>query len=317
MGELLDHLCKLNQSDIYPFHMPGHKRRRPEGISLDLFGMDITEIDGFDNLHHPTGILKETQEGAAELYGVLQTFFLVNGSTCGIQAAISASVRAGKKLLLARNCHKSVYNTCLLRSIDTTYVYPVRTQMEEVLGEIRAEDVKAALDADADIDAVIITSPNYDGVISDVERIADVVHEKGKLLIVDEAHGAHLPFADDFPKSAIRCGADIVIQSLHKTLPAPTQTALLHVASSRVDTAGLREFLAIYQTSSPSYVFMAAMQHCIEATYAHRKEWFETLSGRLDGLAAACADLHSLKLFSGFGQKPPGMYAHDKSKILI
>jgi len=317
MAELLERLNELNQSDIYPFHMPGHKRNRTGGGFDHMFGIDITEIEGFDNLHHATGILKRMQDEAARLYGVMHTFFLVNGSTCGIQAGISASVRNGKKLLVARNCHKSVYNTCLLRRIDTVYVYPSETDSSYILGDIKARDVAKALDDNEDIDAVIVTSPNYDGVVSDVAEIAKIVHDHGAILIVDEAHGAHLPFSTCFPRSAVRCNADIIIHSLHKTLPSPTQTALLHVNTERVDLAKLQEFLAIYQTSSPSYVLMAAMQQCIEETSAKKEEWFEALAGRLDRLYDECSNLRHIGIFSRRQALQRGIYDFDKSKILI
>ena len=282
---LLERLTEYAGSDAYPFHMPGHKRREiPDGIPggfPDLYGIDITEIDGFDNLHHAEGILKDAMETAAAIYGADRSWYLVNGSTCGILSAVFAATENGGKLLTARNCHKAVYHAICLNRLEAEYLYPEEITEFGINGGIRAEDVRKALEKDAmrcagnsgdvrgkitKIQAVLITSPTYEGVVSDIRVIADVAHEYGIPLIVDEAHGAHLEYADQchsFPKSALEYGADIVIQSLHKTLPAFTQTSILHVKGDLVDRERLEHYLQIFQSSSPSYLFMAGMERCI------------------------------------------------------
>ena len=282
---LLERLTEYAGSDAYPFHMPGHKRREiPDGIPggfPDPYGIDITEIDGFDNLHHAEGILKDAMETAAAIYGADRSWYLVNGSTCGILSAVFAATENGGKLLTARNCHKAVYHAICLNRLEAEYLYPEEITEFGINGGIRAEDVRKALEKDAmrcagnsgdvrgkitKIQAVLITSPTYEGVVSDIRAIADAAHEYGIPLIVDEAHGAHLEFADQchsFPKSALEYGADIVIQSLHKTLPCFTQTAILHVKGKLVDQDRISRYLSMFQTSSPSYLFMAGMERCI------------------------------------------------------
>ena len=233
---LIERLKKYRRLDMYPFHMPGHKRA--EGIKLsfpDPFSVDITEIDGFDNLHHPEGILKDSMEWASSLYGSDRTWYLVNGSTCGLLSAISAAVSHGGKILVSRNCHKAVYHGIYLNHLEAVYVYPQPVPGLGIQGGILPEDVENALKNDPDIQAVLIVSPTYDGIVSDVEAIAKIVHKAGLPLIVDEAHGAHFAYGDAFPKSALELGADAVIQSVHKTLPSLTQTALLHVKNNRPD----------------------------------------------------------------------------------
>lgn len=264
---LYGRLKQYADSDFYPWHMPGHKRRLVEFDNP--FSIDITEIEGFDDLHHPEGILKEAMEKAAAAYGAEKTYFLVNGSSCGILAAVSAAVKPGEKLLMARNCHKSAYHGAFLQQAQVTYVYP-ELEEEGFYGALSPEVVEQALDEDDEIRAVIMVSPGYEGVVSDVAAIAGIVHAHGCTLIVDEAHGAHLPFAKacglDFPASALEKGADVVIQSLHKTLPSLTQTALLHLGrggSRRIRPETLELYLRIYQSSSPSYIFMASIDHCI------------------------------------------------------
>lgn len=282
---LLERLTEYAGSDAYPFHMPGHKRREiPDGIPggfPDPYGIDITEIDGFDNLHHAEGILKDAMETAAAIYGADRSWYLVNGSTCGILSAVFATTENGGKLLTARNCHKAVYHAICLNRLEAEYLYPEEITEFGINGGIWAEDVRKALEKDAmrcagnsgdvrgkttKIQAVLITSPTYEGVVSDIRAIADAAHEYGIPLIVDEAHGAHLEFADQchsFPKSALEYGADIVIQSLHKTLPCFTQTAILHVKGKLVDQDRISRYLSMFQTSSPSYLFMAGMERCI------------------------------------------------------
>ena len=282
---LLERLTEYVGSDAYPFHMPGHKRREiPDGIPggfPDPYGIDITEIDGFDNLHHAEGILKDAMETAAAIYGADRSWYLVNGSTCGILSAVFAATENGGKILTARNCHKAVYHAICLNRLETEYLYPEEITEFRINGGIRAEDVRKALEKDAmrcagnsgdvrgkitKIQAVLITSPTYEGVVSDIRAIADAAHEYGIPLIVDEAHGAHLEYADQchsFPKSALEYGADIVIQSLHKTLPCFTQTAILHVKGKLVDQDRISRYLSMFQTSSPSYLFMAGMERCI------------------------------------------------------
>lgn len=282
---LLERLTEYAGSDAYPFHMPGHKRREiPDGIPggfPDPYGIDITEIDGFDNLHHAEGILKDAMDEAAAIYGADRSWYLVNGSTCGILSAVFATTENGGKILTARNCHKAVYHAICLNRLEAEYLYPEEITEFGINGGIRAEDVRKALEKDAmrcagnsgnvrgkitKIQAVLITSPTYEGVVSDIRVIADAAHEYGIPLIVDEAHGAHLEYADQchsFPKSALEYGADIVIQSLHKTLPCFTQTAILHVKGKLVDQDRVSRYLSMFQTSSPSYLFMAGMERCI------------------------------------------------------
>ncbi len=289
MPYLYDQLRDYAKSDYYPFHMPGHKRRL--GGFMNPIETDITEIEGFDNLHHAEGILKEAQERAAAVYGSENTYFLVNGSTAGILGAVSACTSIGGKILMARNCHKAVYHSVLIRELDAVYIYPQQEQGIGLNCGLSPEKIREMLITAPDIQAVIITSPSYDGVVSDVEKIADICHTYQKPLIVDEAHGAHFGFHPYFPKNSIGKGADIVIHSLHKTLPAFTQTGLIHLNGSLVDQAVLERYLGIYQTSSPSYLLMAGVDQCIRmleesgdrlfGEFVENLEQFRTKTGEL------------------------------------
>ncbi len=307
-------LKQYSQSDRYPFHMPGHKRR--DFSFGNPYQMDITEIEGFDNLHHAQGILKDSMERAARLYGVQRSFFLVNGSTCGILAAICAAVQKGNKILAARNSHKAVYHAIFLQELSPVYLYPESTKYG-ILGQITPETVAEALERQPQAAAVVITSPTYDGVVSDIQGISDVVHSYGIPLIVDEAHGAHFGFFKGFPENAAHLGADAVILSLHKTLPSFTQTALLHLCSQRIPAERVRKYLAIFESSSPSYILMAGIEKCLRFVEEEGEGAFWGFYQRLKRFQDAVSDLQVLKVLSkqDFGDK--SAYDFDPSKLLI
>lgn len=313
---LLEKLKQYGSSDYYPLHMPGHKRH----ISHfgDPFAIDITEIDGFDNLHHAQGILLEAQKRAAQLYGAEESFYLVNGSTCGILAAVSAATQRGDTVLMARNCHKAVYHAVFLNGLHAEYLYPEADMERGINGSILPEQVRRALEGQEAqrISAVVITSPTYDGVVSDIRRIAAEVHRAGAVLIVDEAHGAHFPMHEYFPETSLACGADLVINSLHKTMPALTQSALLHVQGSRIDRERLRQYLGIYQTSSPSYVLMAAMDRCVGLMQDRGEELFAVFTERLEKMRLELGKMKRLYLVTG-KESELSAFDYDRSKVLI
>lgn len=307
-------LKKYSQSQYYPFHMPGHKRM--ESPPVNPYTLDITEIDGFDNLHKPEGILLEAQNNLAKLCGAKESYFLVNGSTCGLLSAISAAAKRGETVLVARNCHKAVYHAVALRELHTEYIYPSITK-EGIQGSISVRDVKRALEKNSNIKALILTSPTYDGILSDIKSIAECVHERGIPLIVDEAHGAHLGFDAGFPESAVLQGADIVIQSYHKTLPALTQTAVLHRMSNRIPREKIQTYLGIYQTSSPSYLLMASLDRCVRMLETDGKEYFSTFIERLKQFYGEVRGLSKIKVLTGADFSREEAYQTDPSKILI
>ncbi|MBQ3331016.1 MAG: aminotransferase class I/II-fold pyridoxal phosphate-dependent enzyme [Ruminococcus sp.] len=253
-------LKDYSKSDIYPFHMPGHKRIKTDGLPLDI---DITEIGGFDNLHHPDGCLDDLQKTAAELFGARHAFALINGSTAGVLAAVRAMTKNGDRVLIARNSHLSVYHAAELCDLDVAYIVPGVIDGLGIFASVSPEAVEQKLKADPAISLVVVTSPTYEGVVSDIRSISEICHRYGARLFVDEAHGAHFPFSDSFPKNAVQCGADAAVTSLHKTLPAMTQTALL-LLSDEALTKEVQRQLSVFETSSPSYVLLASVDRCLE-----------------------------------------------------
>ncbi len=258
---LFDQLAAYAAGDVCPMHMPGHKRKAL-GSPLPL-ELDITEITGFDNLHEARGILRQGMDRAARLWGSRRAYYLINGSSGGILAGIAAAAAPGSRVILARGCHKSVYHALELNGLRPVYLQPDADAAFEVAGSVQPAQVAAALEAHPDAKLVILTSPTYEGVVSDVAAIARLCHRRGIPLLVDEAHGAHLGFSSAFPAGAVSCGADIVVQSLHKTLPSPTQTALLHLCGELVPAQRLERQLAVFQTSSPSYLLMGGIDFCL------------------------------------------------------
>lgn len=312
--EMIDQkLEQYAQSDMYPFHMPGHKRKALP--FPNPYEIDITEVDGFDNLHHAETIIRDAEQRAADLYGAKRCFYLVNGSTCGLLAAICAAAKKGSRILVARNCHKAVYHGIFLNEYEAVYLYPQITAFG-IQGQITPEAVEQKLKQYPDIRTVIVTSPTYDGVVSDVGAIAEVVHRYDGVLIVDEAHGAHFGIGAGFPENAVRLGADAVIVSLHKTLPAFTQTALLHLCSERISESRVAKYLGIFETSSPSYLFMAGMEKCIRMVAEDGPELFDAYRRRLDAFYGRVAGLRHLNVLTK-ADLDGQCYDFDSGKILI
>lgn len=296
MKTLYERLEAYGKSDYYGFHMPGHKRNPVFGKEMLPYQIDITEIEGFDDLNHAEGILKDAQARASRLYQSGETHFLINGSTVGILSAVLGCTKRGDQILMARNCHKSVYHAVYLQELSPVYIYPEYLQEEQINGEIDAGEIEHILDRNPEIRAVILVSPTYDGVLSDIGRIADIVHRRKIPLIVDEAHGAHFGFGEAFPKNSNVLGADIVIHSLHKTLPSMTQTALLHMNGTIVNRERVRRYLHMLQSSSPSYVLMASMDTCMELLEKEGAQLFREYADRLQRFRRETAGLKRLKL---------------------
>ena len=316
MDRLYDKLMEYSKSEDYPMHMPGHKRNTELCKPMNPYSFDITEIKGFDNLHQPEEILLNLSERISRLYGANCSYPLVNGSTAGILAGISAAVHPGDKVLVARNCHKSVYHGVILLDLKPVYCYPQNIEQFALHGGILPEEIEESLITHSDIKLVVITSPTYEGVVSDISEIAKVAHKYGAYLLVDEAHGAHFGFHKGFPQSAVRLGADLIIQSLHKTLPSLTQTAVLHCNAGELN-ARIRKYLAIYQSSSPSYVLMAGIDQCIQLLEERAEDLFERYHNRLMKFYQEMGELKYLRLLCKDRIGQDGIYDLDPSKLTI
>lgn len=306
--DLYEHLKQYEKSGFYGFHMPGHKRKSVTGCELP-YGIDITEIDGFDDLHHPHGMIGEAEKRAASLYHADETHFLINGSTVGILSAMLGCTGRGDRILVGRNCHKSVYHAIELGGLKPVYLYPRYDETTGLNQEADPDDCRKIIEEYPDIRAAVLVSPTYDGVVSDIEKISRILHEKGIPLIVDEAHGAHFGFHPYFPANANAGGADVVIHSLHKTLPSLTQTALLHINGDLADRSQIRKYLRMLQSSSPSYVLMAAMDSCMTFLQKDGENAFARYAKQLQALRNRIGNLSHLRLAESRN--------YDRSKLVV
>ncbi|KON85896.1 arginine decarboxylase [Sporosarcina globispora] len=261
---LLDRLKKHASHQPVSFHVPGHKNGYlAGGKEADYFKgilkLDATELSGLDDLHSPEGVILEAQELLADLYGVSKSFFLVNGSTAGNLAMVMSAAVENETVLVQRNCHKSILNGITLTKAKPVFLAPEFNEEWGVAGEVSLETVKEAIIKHPDAKAIILTYPNYYGMVFDLESIIQYAHDHGIPVLVDEAHGAHLIGGSHFPASAVQLQADMVVQSAHKTLPAMTMGAYLHVNSRIINEERVSKYLGILQSSSPSYPIMASL----------------------------------------------------------
>lgn len=314
----MEEYLKFYSENIYPFHMPGHKLGRLSTFkNNDFLKYDVTEVDGTDNLFQSEGIIYDAQKRASDLYDTLETYFLVNGSSSGILSAISACSNPSGKILIARNSHKSVFNGVLINRLNPIYLYPEYIESYQLLGGINPEKVEQMIHMHPEISCVLITSPTYEGFTSDIEAISSITSKHNLFLIVDEAHGAHFKFNEFFPKSALDCGADIVIHSLHKTLPALTQSALIHVNSEKVDTDRLKNYLSIYQSSSPSYILMMGIDNCIKLLKENGEKYFDAFINNIKSFRNSVDGLDNISLISNKWNGNYHIHNIDLSKLLF
>ena len=314
---MLKKLQDYAASGAYPFHMPGHKRQL-EATDFP-FSIDITEIDDFDNLHHPEGCIKEIEDTAARLYNAERAFLLVNGATGGILSAVKAMTYRSGKVIVARNCHTSVYHAIELLGLVPVYYLPDQPKGERIyrcFGNVDPDKLDQLLNQHSDAKLFVMTSPTYEGICSDVFAIANICHRHGVRLLVDEAHGAHFPFHYAFPENAVACGADCAVVSLHKTMPAMTQTALLLLNDIAFEQR-MQSALAVFQTSSPSYVLMSSIACALGYAQSH-PDAFDAYIKRLQRIEERLTKLKKLfLLFHDRGEELKNVFAYDRGKLVI
>nr|WP_238568915.1 aminotransferase class I/II-fold pyridoxal phosphate-dependent enzyme [Xenococcus sp. PCC 7305] len=247
------------------FYTPGHKKGRGINTSLEkllgaqVFRADLPELPGLDNLFAPTGAIAKAQELAAHCFGASQTWFLVNGSTCGIMAAILATCSEGDKIVLPRNIHQSAIAGLILSGAIPVFINPEYQPKQDLVYSITSEALEKTLAEHPDCKAVMVLHPSYQGICGDLSAIANITHRYDIPLLVDEAHGAHFAFHPDLPPSALSIGADLTIQSTHKVLSAMTQASMMHLQGNRIDPQRLSKALALVESTSPSYILLASL----------------------------------------------------------
>lgn len=310
---IIEELNNIVDNKLISFHVPGHKlgkiydKLNYTNTLNKIYSMDTTEIPGTDNLHSPEGIIKESQERASEVFKSDETYYLINGSTCGIQAAIMALCPPKSKIIANRDCHQSVINACILGDVDPVYINSEVDKNTNILKGINIDDAIKVIDSNLDAKAIILTYPTYYGMTYDLKRVCDYAHSKDIAVIVDEAHGAHLGLSEELPKTALEQGADIAIQSTHKTLPSFTQSSMIHIQGDRVNKEQLVSILKIIESSSPSYMLMASLEIAVDIYNKYGTKLMDELLNNIDKLKNSFKENNGIEFYD----------TDDKTKIFI
>ena len=289
---IVEALEQFIEKEPLSLHVPGHKNGLISGLPYEMkqaLKFDVTELTGLDDLHHPEEAILEAEELLAKTYGADKSFFLVNGSTVGNLAMIYATCSRGDKILVQRNAHKSIFHAIELAGVEPVYLMPEWDEQTSTMGALSLQTVKQALAEHPDAKALVMTSPTYYGVVSeDLQQQVELSHTYNIPVLVDEAHGAHLTVGHHFPRSALDVGADVVVQSAHKTLPAMTMASFLHMKGERVVIERMQHYLRMLQSSSPSYMLLASLDEArayvesykqSDAVYVleKRQQWIDAL----------------------------------------
>ncbi|MEO1147202.1 MAG: aminotransferase class I/II-fold pyridoxal phosphate-dependent enzyme [Cyanobacteria bacterium J06638_22] len=320
---LLNALQRLKSRYDAPFYVPGHKRG--QGIHPNLkallgdavFRADVPELPQLDNLFAPERVIRDAQLLAAQTFGAEQTWFLANGSTSGVEAMVLATCRPSDKLILPRNVHQSAIAALILSGAMPIFLTPEVDPQLGIAHGVAVEQVATALGAHPDAKAVLLVSPTYYGVCSDVAAIAHLVHQHNIPLLVDEAHGAHLAFHPDLPTGALESGADLVVQSTHKVLSSLTQSAMLHSQGSRISPARVQAALTLVQSTSPSFLLLASLdaarQQMAESGFALMAQTVERAKQARDRLT----QLPHLALLDRPTHPQPGFSDLDPTRLTV
>ena len=305
------------------FHTPGHKHGNAipaafrRFVGETVFDMDLTLLAEVDSLHEPQTVIRDAQRLAAEAYGADASFFLVNGSTVGNQTMILSTCNPGDLVLVPRNAHQSVLAGVLLAGCEPVFMRPETNKELGLYTNVTLGTVEAALKRWPNVKAVLITSPTYHGIATDTQRIAELVHEHGLPLLIDEAHGPHLKFHDELPLSAMEAGADMAVQSTHKILAGMTQSSLLHAKVGRIDMGRVRKVLKLLTTTSPSYILMSSIDMARRQMAMEGKR----LIGRALKLARKAREevnkIDGLRCFGRESIGQAGIYDLDETKLTI
>ncbi|WP_110926060.1 aminotransferase class I/II-fold pyridoxal phosphate-dependent enzyme [Bacillus massiliglaciei] len=315
---LFEALVNHRQNSPVSYHVPGHKNGRlfmEKGKILyqSILSIDATEITGLDDLHAPEGPIREAQSLLADFYGAKESFFLVNGSTAGNIAMILAACGEGDTVLVQRNCHKSILHGLMLANVRPVFLHPMIHEEWGIAGGIQADIVEKAFSLYPESKALVLTYPNYYGLGQDIQEIIQLAHKKGIPVLVDEAHGAHFAAGAPFPMSALSAGADAVVHSAHKTLPAMTMGSYLHLHdSSYINEEKVRFYLQMLQSSSPSYPIMASLDLARSYIASFTKEDCEALIKRINAFRKSLQWIDGIEVLD-----PPQGAASDPLKVSI
>ncbi|BAZ31440.1 Orn/Lys/Arg decarboxylase [Cylindrospermum sp. NIES-4074] len=320
---LIDALKACTTRPHAPFYTPGHKRGK--GISphlADLLGKtvfqaDLTELADLDNLFAAQGVIQEAQQLAAAAFGAAKTWFLVNGSTCGIEAAILATCGMGDKIILPRNVHSSVISGLILAGAIPIFVNPEYDPVLDIAHSITPSAVESALQQHPDAKALLTVYPTYYGVCGDLSAIAFLTHQYHIPLLVDEAHGAHFGFHPALPTPALAAGADLTVQSIHKTLGAMTQASMLHIQGNRINIERVNKALQLLQSTSPSYLLLASLDAARQQMAIHGKNLMSRTLQLAEEARTKISQIPGLSILDIPPKKSSGFVDLDKTRLTV
>lgn len=320
---LLEGTLKYTREKNISFCMPGHKGGRgficvPEGKELydNIFKCDITEVDGVDNLHNAEGIIKRSAELLSRYYGSKKSYFLVNGSTSGILTMIYAAFNEGDKVLVERNCHRSVFNGIILRKLTPVYIKNKISSTYNAPLAMDEEHLLKSIEENRDAKGIIVTYPNYYGVCMNLKKIIKAARKHNMAVLVDSAHGAHFGSSLKLPESAVKLGADMVVTSAHKTLPSFTQTSFLHIGPN-VDKQRVDFYYSALQTTSPSYPFMCSMDYARFYLEKYGENAYDKLVRLLNSYREKIDSIPHMHVLGAGDKGVNGVFDLDLTKFVI
>lgn len=319
---LLDAIKEYHNEGVIPFDVPGHKHGKGvpelrEFLGDTVMQIDVNSMKCLDNLGNPTGVIAEAEALLADTYNADEAFFLVNGTSAGVQAMIMSVCGPGDKLILPRNAHKSATNGLIMSGAKPVYIHP---EFHEDLGialGVDTEDIKKAIEENKDAKAVFLINPTYYGSASDLKSIVDLAHANGMAVLVDEAHGAHLHFHDDLPVSAMAAGADMAAVSLHKTGGSLTQSSALLMKGDRISGKYIRKIINLNQTTSASYLLMTSLDVARKNLATRGTEMLEDVLGHCRAARNAINEMDGLYAFGKEMENGSGTHAFDETKLVI
>eukprot|EP00188_Purpureofilum_apyrenoidigerum_P003102 Plantae.Rhodophyta-Purpureofilum_apyrenoidigerum.ctg3155.p2 GENE.Plantae.Rhodophyta-Purpureofilum_apyrenoidigerum.ctg3155~~Plantae.Rhodophyta-Purpureofilum_apyrenoidigerum.ctg3155.p2 ORF type:complete len:502 (+),score=81.86 Plantae.Rhodophyta-Purpureofilum_apyrenoidigerum.ctg3155:102-1607(+) len=319
---LIDAIIAENEKIRAAFFCPGHRRGVGAPASAkDLIGeaayqTDLPELPSLDNLFAPSGAIRDAEHAAASAFGAGRTFFLVNGSTSGIIAAVVAVVKGKRrKIILPRGIHQSAVHALVISGAEAVFVNAIYDDIDDLLHGVTVEEISRAIEQHSEqVAAVLVVSPTYHGVTSDILGLAEAAHAAGAYLIVDEAHGAHCTFHPDLPPSALSQNADVAVQSTHKTLGSLTQSAMLHISKdTRLQESDVQSALQLVQSTSPSYLLLASLDAARQDVALNGRSSLETALLLARDATQRLESIDNLRVL----RKPAEMVAIDPTRITV
>lgn len=315
-------LKEFAEKDVTPLFVPGHKygkglKEFTDYVGEKVLGIDLTSFPESDNLGNPIGIIKESEELLADAFGAEKAFYLVNGTSEGVQVMIRSAVKPGEEIILPRNAHKSTIGGLILSGATPVYVYPEVDTDHGLAAVVTSTTIKEAFAKHPFVKAVLVINPNYYGMVSDLKTIVRTAHREGAAVLVDEAHGAHMRFHERLPITAMEAGADMCACSIHKTAGSMTQSSALFMQGDRICPEVVKTNLNLTRTTSPSYLLMASLEIARKQLSLNGREIMERTLEIADYTREQINQIDGMYAFDREMLNKFGVYDMDPTKLGI